>query len=322
MFIRRFRRLRMNPAIRNLVRETSLCRDDLILPLFVCAGDCIREPLAAVPGSFLLAGKELVREARRIEEFGISAVLLFGVVEAKYKDAEASCCWSGANPVMPALRLLRQSVPNLMLIADLCLCEYTSHGHCGLLINGELDNDATLSVLARSAVALAEAGAGAIAPSGMMDGTTATLRAALDAAGHKNTLLMPYAKFQSVLYGPFKTATCSHPGESKHATHQMDVANGREALSRIRQDVAEGADIVIVKPAISSLDVLALARREIQVPLAAYDVSGSYRMVVDYGGSDIELRRALMMETLTAIKRAGADLIITYHAPEAASLLE
>jgi len=321
--MRRFRRLRMNSAIRNLARETRLCRDDLILPLFVCAGNSVREPLKTIPGSFLLAGEELVREAERISKLGIRAILLFGIVEDKYKDPEASCCWNDDNPVLTAVRILRRQVPDLFLIADLCLCEYTSHGHCGILKDGMLDNDATLDVLAHSGVALAEAGIGAIAPSGVMDGSVASLRAALDEQGHKNTLLMPYsAKFHSVLYGPFKTATCSQPGEPMHATHQINVANGREAVSKIRQDVSEGADIVIVKPALTSLDVLAMARREVEVPLAAYDVSGSYRMAIDYAGNDPGLRQTLIMEILTAIKRAGADLIITYHAPEAASLLK
>ena len=251
-----------------------------------------------------------------------TAVLLFAVVEEKLKDPDASCCSSLENPVLGALQLLKQEFPELVLIADLCLCEYTSHGHCGILHDNAIDNDATLKQLARSAVLLAEAGADLIAPSGVMDGTVAALRNALDAAGQEAVGLMPYsAKFHSLLYGPFKSATHSQPGESKHATHQLDVANRRAALQKIRQDIAEGADLVIVKPALTSLDVLALARQEFLVPLAAYDVSGSYRMLLDYCGEDESLKQALMLEMLTAIKRAGADLIITYHALEAARIL-
>lgn len=322
MSIRRFRRLRQNSLLRDMVRETRLSPDDLILPLFVCAGDRVRKPLPSIPGSYLLAGEELSKEARRLKNLGIPAVLLFGVVDARLKDPNAACCSTEDNPVIPALRRLKQAEPGLVLISDLCLCEYTTHGHCGILRKSVIDNDATLAVLARAAVALAKAGADIIAPSGVMDGTVTTLRAALDAAGHEDAALMPYsAKFRSVLYDPFKTATCSRPGEPQHATHQLDPANAREALRKIRQDVAEGADLVIVKPAILSLDVLALARRETSVPLAAFDVSGSYRMLLNYCGNDAGLRRAMLMETLTSIKRAGANLIITYHAPEAAKLL-
>jgi porphobilinogen synthase len=321
MSIRRLRRLRLQPSLRNLVRETHLRRDDLILPLFVTAGQR-REPLSAIPGSFLLAGEALREEASRIRDLGIPAVLLFAVVEEKLKDPDASCCSSLENPVLGALQLLKQEFPELVLIADLCLCEYTSHGHCGILHDNAIDNDATLKQLARSAVLLAEAGADLIAPSGVMDGTVAALRNALDAAGQEAVGLMPYsAKFHSLLYGPFKSATHSQPGESKPATHQLDVANRRAALQKIRQDIAEGADLVIVKPALTSLDVLALARQEFLVPLAAYDVSGSYRMLLDYCGEDESLKQALMLEMLTAIKRAGADLIITYHALEAARIL-
>jgi porphobilinogen synthase len=270
----------------------------------------------------LLGGASLREEASRIRDAGIPAVLLFAVVAENLKDPEAACCASPENPVMESLQLLKQEAPELVLIADLCLCEYTSHGHCGVLRNGLIDNDATLEQLARSAVLLAEAGADLIAPSGVMDGTVAALRQALDAAGKEAVGLMPYsAKFHSLLYGPFKAATQSQPGESKHATHQLDVANRRAALQKIRQDIAEGADLVIVKPAMTSLDVLALARQEFRVPLAAYDVSGSYRMLLDYCGPDKSLKQALMLEMLTAIKRAGADMIITYHAMEAARVL-
>ena len=305
-----------------MARETRVLSSNLIYPLFVCSGSGVRAPLSSIPGSLLLSGEELVEEAKRLRDLGIPAVLLFPVVEPSRKDPRAAGCSAKDNPVVQAANLLRRSVPELALIVDLCLCEYTSHGHCGILRGNAIDNDATLRVLARAGVALAEAGAAMLAPSGMMDGTVAALREALDSAGYPDVALMPYsAKFQSLLYGPFKTATSSEPGESKHATHQLDVGNGREALRKIRQDVDEGADIVIVKPATTSLDILAMARGECLVPLAAYDVSGSYRMVLDYCGDDAGLRQAVMMEMLVAIKRAGADMIITYFAPEAARIL-
>jgi len=257
-----------------------------------------------------------------LRDLGVTAVLLFPVVDKPSKNSNATACFGEANPLVPALRLLARHVPDLSVIVDLCLCEYTSHGHCGVLNGDAIDNDGTLEILARASVTLARAGAGIIAPSGVMDGTVSTLRAALDEGGFHHVALMPYsAKFRSTFYGPFKAATSSEPGESKHATHQLDVANGREALRKIAEDIDEGADAVIVKPALTSLDVLAAARREFQVPLAAYDVSGSYRMVLDYCGGDAGLRRAAMMEILTAVKRAGADMIITYGAPEVARTL-
>lgn len=317
MTTRRLRRLRLSPSLRAMVREHRVTREDLISPLFVCAGGNVREPLASIPGSCLLAGEALVSETLRLRDMGIPAVVLFPVIEERWKDPRAAYSVETANPLISAVRLLSRAVPELAIIVDLCLCEYTSHGHCGILESDAIANDATLEVLARASVALGQAGADIVAPSGVMDGTVATLRSALDGAGCQDVALMPYsAKFDSVLYGPFKTATRSQPAVSKHATHQLDVANGREALRKIHQDIDEGADAVIVKPAVTSLDILAAARRECLVPLAAYDVSGSYRMVMDFAGNDEGLRRAAMMEILTAIKRAGADMIITYHAPE------
>lgn len=320
--VHRPRRLRRTEAIRRLVREVRLAADDFVLPLFVCAEENTRRPLAAIPGVDLLSGEPLLEEAHRIRDLGIPAVLLFAVVDERAKDDEASAAWSPEAPVQRAIRLLKAHVPQLVLIADLCLCEYTRQAHCGLLRQGEIDNAATLAALQKAAVSLAEAGADVVAPSGMMDGSVGALRSALDQAGFARVLTMPYsAKFASRLYGPFKQATQSAPAESLHATHQVDVASGRQALAKIALDVEEGADIVIVKPALGSLDILWQARRRFDVPLAAYHVSGEYNMVLAAARDDPPAAHALMMELLTVIKRAGADMIITYYAKEAAAAL-
>lgn len=316
------RRLRRTPQLRTMMAETTLSASHLVLPLFVCEGANVRKPVAAIPGTSLLAGRALAREAIAARDAGIPAVLLFAVVPETRKDPQASFALDPANPVCTAIRTLKRAVPDLAIVADLCLCEYTSHRHCGILKNGHIDNEDTLQVLAPAAVRLAEAGADIIAPAGVMDGVVATLRRALDLAGASHVSLMPYsAKFASRFYGPFKVATRSAPSESLHATHQLNVANTREALRQIRTDVAEGADIVIVKPAMTSLDIIALARRETDVPLAGYDVSGSYKMMMDCTAHDQQSREAMMMEALTCINRAGADLIITYYAREAARIL-
>lgn len=319
---RQSRRLRRTPQVRTMMAETKLSASHLVLPLFVCEGTNVRKPVAALPGVSLLAGRALAREAIAARDAGIPGVLLFAVVPEKRKDPQASFAQDPANPVCTAIRKLKQAVPDLAIIADLCLCEFTSHRHCGILKNGQIDNEETLQALAPAAVRLAEAGADMIAPSGVMDGVVATLRRALDLAGASHVGLMPYsAKFASRFYGPFKVATRSAPSESLHATHQLNVANTREALRQIRTDVAEGADIVIVKPAMTSLDIIALARRETDVPLAGYDVSGSYKMMMDCTAHDQQSREAMMMEALTCINRAGANLIITYYAREAARIL-
>ena len=317
--VHRLRRLRETAPLRRLVGETTLSADNLICPLFVTSLKDARRPLEALPGVSLLSGGPLAAEARVLEQFGVAAVLLFSVLEDYEKDEQASLACSAEGPVQIAVRRIKQAAPGIAVIADLCLCEYTTHGHCGMLKGGHIDNDLTLERLQQAAVSLAAAGADVIAPSGMMDGMVQAIRSALDGAGFQNALIMPYsAKFASGLYGPFKTATRSAPSESKHATHQLDVANARQALEEIRRDIEEGADMVIVKPALGYLDIVAAARRQYSVPLAAYSVSGEYNMLLAAAGSDPDCRRRLMMETLTCIRRAGADMIITYFAAEAA----
>ncbi len=317
------RRLRRTEEIRRLVREVRLSPDDFVLPLFVTAEEDVRRPLAAIPGVDLLSGRHLLEEARAVRDLGIPAVLLFGVAGEEAKDDEASLAWAPDGPVPRAIRLLKAHVPELVLVADLCLCEYTRHAHCGLLRAGEIDNDLTLAALQKAATSLAEAGAGVIAPSGMMDGSVRALRPALDQAGFAGVLTMPYsAKFASRLYGPFKQATQSAPAESLHATHQVDVAGGRQALAKIGLDIDEGADMVTVKPAIGYLDILWQARRRFDVLLAAYNVSGEYNVVLAATREDPPAAHPLMMELLTSIKRAGADMIITYYAKQAAKALQ
>lgn len=318
----RMRRLRSSGPLRRLVRESRLSVSDFIYPLFVSGLPEVRRPLGALPGMMLLSGRPIEDEARRLRDLGIPAVLLFAVLEDAAKDAAASLASSSAGPVQQAIGRIRSAAPELVVIADLCLCEYTSDGHCGLLRDGEIDNDLTLAALERAAVSLAGAGAAVIAPSGMMDGVVGALRAALDREGYSHTLVMPYsAKFASALYGPFKTATRSAPAESKHATHQLDPGNTRQAMEEIRLDIEEGADMIIVKPALGYLDVVAAARARYDVPIAAYQVSGEYNMIHHAAGGDPAALERLMLEMLLSIKRAGADMIITYFAPEAARAL-
>ena len=320
--VHRLRRLRRSQGIRRLVRETRLHVDDLIMPLFVAGEDDVRQPLEALPGVDLLSGRHLNEEARELAALGVPAVLLFGVPQESDKDDGATAAWDPRGCVPRAVRELKRAAPGLVVITDLCLCEYTRHGHCGLLRDGEIDNDLTLEAICRAAVAQAEAGADVVAPSGMMDGTVQAIRRALDGDGHAGVLTMPYsAKFASALYGPFKEATRSAPSESKHATHQVDVADARQALLEIGRDVEEGADIVIVKPALTSLDIIASARREFDVPIAAYNVSGEYNMILAAAEGDPLEKARLALETLTCIKRAGAGLIITYFAKEIAGSL-
>jgi porphobilinogen synthase len=318
----RLRRLRRTENIRRMVRETDLRPDDLILPLFVGAHPDLDLPLSAIPGSRILSGGPLVEEAKRVRDLGIPALLLFPIVGPEDKDESGGSACREDGAVQEATRLLNKYVPELLLITDLCLCEYTSHSHCGVLKNGEIDNDLTLEVICRAAVSQAGAGADVIAPSGMMDGCVGALRGALDHAGFSTVMTMPYsAKFASRLYGPFKAATNSAPGESKHATHQLDVANSRQALEKIRLDVEQGADIVIVKPDLTSLDIIASARERFAVPIAGYNVSGIYNLVCASTADNPVERFCLMMEILTCVRRAGADLIITYFAKEAARFL-
>ncbi len=320
--LHRPRRLRQTESIRRLVRESALSAGDFICPLFVTGRPEVRQPLGALPGVHLLSGAPLVKEVRMLHGLGIPAILLFCVLEDHEKDQTASLACSEAGPIQRAIRQIKDAVPEIVVIADLCLCEYSADGHCGVLRNGVIDNDLTLGRLQEAALSLAASGADVIAPSGMMDGVVQALRSALDAAGFPQVLTMPYsAKFASGLYGPFKSATRSVPSESMHATHQIDVSNARQAIEEIRLDLEEGADIIIVKPALAYLDIVARARQRFEVPIAAYNVSGEYNMILSAAGDDESLRRLLMLEMLTCIKRAGADMIITYFAADAARAL-
>jgi porphobilinogen synthase len=316
----RFRRLRRSEALRGLVRETRLSPADFVYPIFVAHGRGLRQEIESMPGQYHLSVDGLAREAEELRALGIPAVLLFGLPAAK--DEEGSEAYADDGIVQEAVRALKQAAPDLVVITDVCLCEYTSHGHCGVVVDGEVDNDRTLELLARTALSHARAGVDMVAPSDMMDGRVAAIRRALDENGFAQLPIMAYAaKYASAFYGPFRVAADSAPQFGDRRGYQMDPPNVREALREIEADIAEGADIVMVKPALAYLDVLARARRRFDLPLAAYNVSGEYAMVkaADRLGW-LDGRRAAL-EVLTAIKRAGADIIITYHAKEAASWL-
>jgi porphobilinogen synthase len=317
---RRLRRLRRSPAIRSLVRETRLSADMFIYPLFVCAGTGTRREVPSMPGVFQLSVEEAVKEAAAARADGVPGVLLFGLPEAK--DDVGSASYDPDAPVQAATRALKREIPDLLVVTDVCLCEYTSHGHCGLLVDGEIANDATVEQLVRAALSHAAAGADIVAPSDMMDGRVGRIRQALDAAGFSQVAIMSYAaKYCSAFYGPFREAADSAPAFGDRRSHQMDPANVDEAIREAKLDVDEGADIVMVKPALPYLDVLARVKAECGLPTAAYQVSGEYAMLKAAARNGwIDEPRA-MMETLTAIRRAGADIIITYYAREAARLL-
>ena len=317
----RGRRLRRTAPLRGLVQETRLDPGDLILPLFVTHEEDTRREVPSMPGVFQLSIEHVVAEAREAHALGVPAVLLFGL--PAHKDAEGSGAWDDEGVVQLATRALKEAAPDLLVICDLCLCEYTDHGHCGLLTeSGGVENDATLELLARTAVAQARAGADVIAPSDMMDGRVGVIRAALDEEGFADLPVLSYAaKFASAFYGPFRDAADSAPAFGDRRGYQMDPANGREALREVHEDVAEGADMVMVKPAGPYLDVVRRVRDEVAVPVAAYQVSGEYAMLkaaADRGWLD---ERSAALESLLAIKRAGADVIVTYFAKEAARWL-
>jgi porphobilinogen synthase len=318
--VNRMRRLRASEPLRDLVRETHLQPSQFILPLFVVPGSGVRREIASMPGNFQLSIDEIVREAAETAALGIGGVLLFGIPE--HKDETASGAYAEDGIVQRAVRAIKQAVPSLLVVTDVCNCEYTSHGHCGKIVDGQVDNDATLDWLAKASVSHARAGADIIAPSDMMDGRVAAIRRALDAEGFTNTPILSYAaKFASVFYGPFRDAAESAPQFGDRRSYQMDPANAREALREIELDLEEGADMVMVKPAMPYLDIIRQARDRWQVPLAAYQVSGEFSMIVAAARNGwIDCRRA-MFESLTAIRRAGADITITYFAKQAAALL-
>jgi porphobilinogen synthase len=303
-----------------MVRETRLSPDMLLYPLFVCTGSGQRREVSSMPGVYQLSVDEIVKEAAAAKADGVLGVLLFGLPDSK--DATGSAAWDADAPVQSAIRALKQALPDLLVVTDVCLCEYTSHGHCGLLAEGEVVNDATVELLARSALSHAAAGADIVAPSDMMDGRVGRIRSALDDAGFSQVAIMSYAaKYCSAFYGPFREAADSAPAFGDRRTHQMDPANVEEALREVALDIEEGADIVMVKPAMTYLDVIARVKAEFGMPTAAYHVSGEYAMLKAAARNGwIDEPRA-MMETLTAIRRAGADIIITYYAREAARLL-
>ncbi|HEY8669746.1 MAG TPA: porphobilinogen synthase [Terriglobales bacterium] len=335
----RLRRLRRTGALRSMVRETRLSPEAFVYPLFVCPGEGIRKEVSSMPGVFNLSVDEAVKEAEEAYALGVPAVILFGLPEKK--DEVATGAWEDDGIVQRAARAIKREIPELVLIGDVCLCEYMSHGHCGIVkpsavrplgaavasppiigADYEILNDETLDILARTSVSLAGAGIDIIAPSDMMDGRVAAIRKALDDAGHQNTPILSYAaKFASAFYGPFREAADSAPQFGDRRSYQMDGANLREAMREIALDIEEGADMVMVKPAMPYLDVIAAARERFDVPIAAYQVSGEYAMIEAAGRNNWIDRDRIIVESLTSIRRAGASIILTYYAKVAARLL-
>jgi porphobilinogen synthase len=318
--IHRMRRLRASEGLRNLVRETPLDPADFILPLFTCPGEGVRREINSMPGNAQLSVDNLVKECAEAERLGIGGVILFGIPDSK--DEIASGAYADDGIVQRAVRALKREVPKLLVMTDVCNCEYTSHGHCGLVKDGEVQNDPTLEWLAKTAVSHARAGADIIAPSDMMDGRVAAIRKALDAAGFSNTPIISYAaKFASVFYGPFREAAESTPQFGDRRSYQMDPANAREAMREIELDIEEGADMIMVKPAMPYLDIIRQASDRFDLPLGAYQVSGEFSMItaaIQNGWFD---KDRVILESLTAIRRAGADFMLTYFAKDAARLL-
>lgn len=317
----RFRRLRINPQMRRLVRETRIDKKDFIYPIFAVEGENIKSPVNSMPGIYQYSIDNLDEILKQVAESGISGVLIFGV--PAHKDELGTSGYDDNGIAQKAIKYIKKEYPELLVIADVCLCEYTSHGHCGVICGEKILNDETLPLLAKMSVSLAKAGADIIAPSDMMDGRVAAIRNALDKEGFKDISIMSYsAKFASGYYSPFRDAAESAPSFGDRKTYQMDPANGREAMREIEEDIIEGADMVIVKPALAYLDVLKSARERFDMPIAAYNVSGEYSMVkaaAQLGWID---EKRIVMENLIGIKRAGADIIITYHALDAAKWLE
>jgi porphobilinogen synthase len=318
--LHRPRRLRRNDALRSLVRETRLSRDDFVLPLFVCPGIGVRREVTSMPGVHNLSVDETAKEVSQAFDLGVRSVILFGLPETK--DELASGAYAENGIVQQAIRAIRKSAPEVIVIADTCLCEYTSHGHCGVVRQGEVLNDESLELLARTALSQAEAGADIVGPSAMMDGQVAAIRQALDGSGFEHVSIMAYAvKYASAFYGPFREAAESAPAFGDRRSYQMDPPNAREAMREAELDYSEGADILMVKPATVYLDVLKMIRDRFDVPLAAYHVSGEYALIKAAAQKGWVDEERTMMETLTSIKRAGADIILTYYAREAIKVL-
>lgn len=319
---KRFRRLRINPAIREMVRETSVSASDFIYPLFIVEGKGTKKEISSMPGVFQMSLDEILKECEIVRNLGIKAVILFGI--PSLKDSVGSDALSDEGIIATALRAIKDKFPDLVVITDLCFCEYTDHGHCGILdhVHQTVDNDATLEISAKQALIHARNGADMIAPSGMMDGIIATLRGALDLSGYENLPIMAYStKFASAYYGPFRDVAESAPSFGDRKSYQMDSANRLEAVSESLEDEAQGADILMVKPALAYLDVIRDLREATRLPICAYNVSGEYALLKAAAKAGVIDYERVMMETLVGFKRAGADLIISYHAKEAAQIL-
>lgn len=319
--MKRMRRLRINEEMRNMVRETSVEKRDLVYPIFIIEGENIKNPINSMPGIYQFSIDRLGEEIDRVVKAGIQAVLLFGI--PAHKDEVGSEAYAKDGITQRAVGFIKERAPKLLIIADVCLCEYTSHGHCGLIHQGEILNDETLPLLGKMAVSLADAGADIIAPSDMMDGRVGYIREALDKAGHCNIMIMAYsAKFASGYYSPFREAAHSAPGFGDRKTYQMDPANRKEAIREWQEDIEEGADVIMIKPALAYLDVVREAADRTDYPIAAYNVSGEYSMVKAAAEKGWIDEKKIVMENMTAIKRAGAKIIITYHAIDMANWLD
>lgn len=318
--ITRLRRLRYDKIVRNMVAETHLRVEDLVYPLFVCPGTQVKNPISSMPGNYQMSVDVLVEACKVAVSKGVKSILLFGIPETKDAHGLVGCMADGI--VQTAIKAIKAEIDDIQIIADVCNCEYTTHGHCGTIVNNDVDNDITLETLATQAVSLAEAGADVIAPSDMMDGRVGRIRKALDEAGFIHIPIMSYAaKYASGFYGPFREAAGSAPQFGDRSTYQMNPANSNEALREVAADIEEGADIVMVKPALSYLDIIYRVKNEFKMPTAAYNVSGEFSMVKAAGANGWIDEQRVMMEVLLSIKRAGADIIITYHALEAADIL-
>jgi porphobilinogen synthase len=318
--IQRFRRLRKTAAMRSMVRETELSKNDFIYPLFVVPGEKVKNEVKSMPGVFQLSIDNLVRECESVKKLDIPAVILFGIPD--HKDEIGSGAYAEDGIIQNAIRALKKEVPELLVITDVCLCEYTSHGHCGIVKGDEILNDESVELIAKEALTHAQAGADMVAPSDMFDGRVGKIRHVLDKHGYTNLPIMSYAaKYASAFYGPFRDAAESTPKFGDRRSHQMDPANSNEAMREIEEDINEGADIIMVKPALSYLDIIRRAKDEFGMPTAAYNVSGEYAMVKAAGKNGWIDEERVMMEVLVSIKRAGADMILTYFAKDAAKLL-